>query len=111
MRAEGGFRTLEVLGRMGHPDLLEVSEPSRLDLVILGVHVDVAAAIRTRYQSRGLAKGEVKPGHVLIARNQGVRGGPGMAGGAASIVFAVDGAGLGGQIAFITDGQLSGLCN
>ena len=59
----------------------------------------------------GLAKGEVKPGHVLVARNQGVKGGPGMAGGAASIVFAVDGAGLGGQIAFITDGQLSGLCN
>lgn len=59
----------------------------------------------------GIAKGEVKPGHVLIARNQGLKGGPGMAGGAASIVFAIDGAGLGGQIAFITDGQLSGLCN
>ena len=59
----------------------------------------------------GLAAGEVKPGHVLIARNQGLKGGPGMAGGAASIVFAIDGAGLGGQIAFITDGQLSGLCN
>ena len=59
----------------------------------------------------GLAKGEVKPGQVLVARNQGVRGGPGMSGGAASIVFAVDGAGLGGKIAFITDGQLSGLCN
>jgi dihydroxy-acid dehydratase len=59
----------------------------------------------------GLAKGEVKPGQVLVARNQGLKGGPGMAGGAAAIVFAVDGAGLGGRIAFITDGQLSGLCN
>jgi dihydroxy-acid dehydratase len=59
----------------------------------------------------GLAKGEVKPGHVLIARNQGVVGGPGMAGGAASIVFAIDGAGLSQDVAFITDGQLSGLCN
>ena len=59
----------------------------------------------------GLAKGEVKPGHVLVARNQGLKGGPGMAGGAAGIVFAIDGVGLGGQIAFITDGQLSGLCN
>ena len=58
-----------------------------------------------------LARGEVKPGHVLVARNQGLKGGPGMAGGAAGIVFAIDGAGLGGQIAFITDGQLSGLCN
>ena len=48
---------------------------------------------------------------MLIARNQGLKGGPGMAGGAAGIVFAIDGAGLGGQIAFITDGQLSGLCN
>jgi dihydroxy-acid dehydratase len=59
----------------------------------------------------GIAKGEVKPGHVLIARNQGLKGGPGMAGGAASIVFAIDGAGLGGAVAFVTDGQLSGLCN
>jgi dihydroxy-acid dehydratase len=59
----------------------------------------------------GLANGEVKPGDVLVARNQGLVGGPGMSGGAAAIVFAVDGAGLGGQIAFITDGQLSGLCN
>ena len=59
----------------------------------------------------GLARGEVKPGHVLVARNQGLKGGPGMAGGAAGIVFAIDGVGLGGQIAFITDGQLSGLCN
>ncbi len=59
----------------------------------------------------GLAKGEVKPGHVLIARNQGLKGGPGMAGGAAGIVFAIDGAGLSQDVAFITDGQLSGLCN
>ncbi len=59
----------------------------------------------------GIAKGEVKPGHVLIARNQGLKGGPGMAGGAASIVFAIDGAGISSDVAFITDGQLSGLCN
>ncbi len=59
----------------------------------------------------GLANGLVKPGHVLIARNQGLKGGPGMAGGAAGIVFAIDGAGLSQDVAFITDGQLSGLCN
>ena len=59
----------------------------------------------------GLATGMVKPGHVLIARNQGLKGGPGMAGGAAGIVFAIDGAGLSADVAFITDGQLSGLCN
>ncbi len=59
----------------------------------------------------GIANGEVKPGHVLVARNQGLKGGPGMAGGAAGIVFAIDGAGLSADVAFVTDGQLSGLCN
>jgi dihydroxy-acid dehydratase len=42
-------------------------------------------------------------------RGAGVRGGPAMGGGASRVVFAVDGAGLGDQIAILTDGHLSGL--
>jgi len=59
----------------------------------------------------GLERGEVKPGHVLILRGQGLKGGPAMAGGASLVVFAIYSAGLQDDIAFITDGQLSGLCN
>ena len=55
--------------------------------------------------------GDVKPGHALVARGMGPKGGPGMAGGASSIVYALFAADLTHKAAFITDGQLSGLCN
>ncbi|MFB0612551.1 dihydroxy-acid dehydratase domain-containing protein [Aurantiacibacter poecillastricola] len=54
--------------------------------------------------------GEIKEGDVVIARNQGLRGGPAMGGGASLILFALDAAGLAKTTAFVTDGQLSGLC-
>jgi dihydroxy-acid dehydratase len=54
--------------------------------------------------------GQVKPGQVVILRGQGVTGSPGM-GMASQLVFALDGAGLTGQVAVVTDGQLSGLVN
>ncbi|MHA7874775.1 dihydroxy-acid dehydratase domain-containing protein [Roseivivax sp.] len=57
-----------------------------------------------------LSAGRIKPGDVLVLRRQGVRGGPGM-GGASRLVFAVEGAGLGPEVAVVTDGQLSGLVN
>ncbi len=56
-------------------------------------------------------RGEVKRGQVLVVRGMGPKGGPGMAGPASMVVFAVDSAGLQNQIAFVSDGQLSGLCN
>jgi dihydroxy-acid dehydratase len=59
----------------------------------------------------GLNRGEVKPGQVLILRGQGLKGGPAMAGGASLLVFAIYSANLQDDIAFVTDGQLSGLCN
>jgi len=59
----------------------------------------------------GLEKGEVKPGHVLVVRGMGPKGGPGMAGPASRVVFAVYSAGLENDVAFVSDGQLSGLCN
>ena len=55
-------------------------------------------------------RGEVEPGHVLVARGMGLKGGPGMAGPASMVLFAIDAADLAQHVAFVTDGQLSGLC-
>jgi dihydroxy-acid dehydratase len=52
-----------------------------------------------------------RSGHVLVVRGMGLKGGPGMAGPASTVVFALDSADLQSEVAFITDGQLSGLCN
>jgi dihydroxy-acid dehydratase len=57
-----------------------------------------------------LKAGRIGSGDVVVLRGMGVKGGPGM-GGASRFVFALDGAGLGGEIAVVTDGQLSGLVN
>jgi dihydroxy-acid dehydratase len=57
-----------------------------------------------------LKAGNIVKGDVLVLRRQGVKGGPGM-GGASRLVFAVEGAGLGPEVAVVTDGQLSGLVN
>ena len=54
--------------------------------------------------------GEISDGDVVITRNQGLKGGPAMGGGASLILFALDAAGLAKTTAFVTDGQLSGLC-
>ncbi|MCF5171767.1 dihydroxy-acid dehydratase [Pseudomonas fluorescens] len=56
-----------------------------------------------------LQDGRIKPGHVVVMRGAGVRGGPAMGGGASKVVFAIDGAGLGDHVAMLTDGHLSGL--
>jgi dihydroxy-acid dehydratase len=58
----------------------------------------------------GIGKGEVAPGRVLVVRGMGPKGGPGMAGPASRVVFALDAAGLTDEVAFVSDGQLSGLC-
>ncbi len=60
---------------------------------------------------QAIARGEVKRGDVLVVRGMGPKGGPGMAGPASAVVFALDAAGLQSEVAFISDGQLSGLCN
>lgn len=56
-----------------------------------------------------LQRGAIRPGHVVVMRGAGVCGGPGMGGGSSRVVFALDGAGLGEQVAMLTDGHLSGL--
>lgn len=53
--------------------------------------------------------GTIRPGHVVVMRGAGACGGPAMGGGASRVVFAIDGAGLGDEVAMLTDGHLSGL--
>jgi dihydroxy-acid dehydratase len=55
-----------------------------------------------------LGTGGIVPGDVIVLRGMGPRGGPGTVF-AASFVAALNGAGLGGQVAVVTDGELSGL--
>ena len=57
-----------------------------------------------------LKAGKIKRGQAVVLRGQGIHGGPGM-GGASRLVFQIDGAGLGPEVAVVTDGQLSGLVN
>ncbi|GLU45670.1 dihydroxy-acid dehydratase [Nocardiopsis ansamitocini] len=55
-----------------------------------------------------LGENGITPGDVIVLRGMGPRGGPGTVF-AASFVAALNGAGLGGKVAVVTDGELSGL--
>lgn len=55
-----------------------------------------------------LGDGRIRRGDVIVLRGMGPRGGPGTVF-AASFVAALNGAGLGGHVAVVTDGELSGL--
>ncbi|NYG04150.1 dihydroxy-acid dehydratase [Pseudonocardia alni] len=55
-----------------------------------------------------LSTGGIAEGSVIVLRGMGPRGGPGTVF-AASFVAALNGAGLGGKVAVLTDGELSGL--
>lgn len=57
-----------------------------------------------------IAAGKLEKGDVLVLHGQGLKGGPAMGGGASVVLFAIDAAGLAKDVAFVTDGQLSGLC-
>jgi len=54
-----------------------------------------------------LEQGEIKPGHVVVVRYEGPTGGPGMPE-MLKPTAAIMGAGLGQQVALITDGRFSG---
>ncbi|MBY4213645.1 dihydroxy-acid dehydratase [Rhodococcus fascians] len=56
----------------------------------------------------GLGNDRILVGDVIVLRGMGPRGGPGTVF-AASFVAALNGAGLGGRVAVVTDGELSGL--
>ena len=51
--------------------------------------------------------GKVKPGHVVVIRWEGPRGGPGMRE-MLHVTGALQGAGLGDSVALVTDGRFSG---
>ena len=59
---------------------------------------------------QAIEDGVIQKGDVIVSRNQGLKGGPAMGGGASLVLFALDAAGLAKTTAFVTDGQLSGLC-
>ena len=56
---------------------------------------------------RGILEGEVQAGHVIVIRNEGPVGGPGMRE-MLSPTSAIMGKGLGKEVALITDGRFSG---
>ena len=55
----------------------------------------------------GILVGKVRPGHVVVIRGEGPKGGPGMQEMLAPTAYII-GAGLGEQVALITDGRFSG---
>lgn len=55
----------------------------------------------------GIAAGKIKPGHVMVLRYEGPRGGPGMPE-MLSPTSAIQGMGLGREVALLTDGRFSG---
>ncbi len=55
----------------------------------------------------GILAGKVRPGHVVVIRNEGPRGGPGMQEMLAPTSY-IKGMGLGDKCALITDGRFSG---
>jgi dihydroxy-acid dehydratase len=59
----------------------------------------------------GIQRGELAAGRVLVLRGCGPIAGPAMAGSASRVVFAIYAACLENDVAFVSDGQLSGLCN
>ena len=86
------------------PGLRPPGQPLRFSGTAI-VYDDVPGAIA------GVQSGELKPGGVLVLRGCGPKGGPAMAGSASRVVFAIYAAGLENDVAFVSDGQLSGLCN
>uniref|UniRef100_A0A1I8IYW7 dihydroxy-acid dehydratase n=1 Tax=Macrostomum lignano TaxID=282301 RepID=A0A1I8IYW7_9PLAT len=55
----------------------------------------------------GVSRGQVQPGHVVVVRNEGPVGGPGMRE-MLAVTAAIQGRGLSGRVALITDGRFSG---
>jgi len=60
--------------------------------------------------SDAIRDGIVVKGDVIVVCGMGLTGTPGM-GGPGGLIFALDGMGLGSDVAIVTDGHASGLCN
>jgi dihydroxy-acid dehydratase len=89
---------------IARPGLRPAGQPTRLTgpALVFDSVPEAMAALQRR---------ELKPGQVLVLRGCGPVGGPGMAGSASRVVFAIYAEGLENEVAFVSDGQLSGLCN
>ena len=67
-----------------------------------------AKVYNSEYEAnKGIQRGEVKKGHVVVIRYEGPQGGPGMPE-MLKPTAAIIGAGLGNDVALITDGRFSG---
>jgi dihydroxy-acid dehydratase len=108
-RALGRRPTIVLIRGSLCPDVgivkLAVADDRRLDFA--GPAIVFDSPLEALDAVRG---GRVRAGQVVVLRGQGVTGSPGM-GMASQLVFALDGAGLTGEVAVVTDGQLSGLVN
>ena len=60
--------------------------------------------------TEAIRDGKIVKGDVVVLAGLGLTGTPGM-GGPSGLIFALDGMGLGSDVAIITDGHASGLCN
>jgi dihydroxy-acid dehydratase len=69
-----------------------------------------ATVFHSREEALDGIRAGIRPGQVVVLTGLGLRGAPGM-GLTSAVVFAIDGAGLGEQVAVVTDGQMSGLVN
>jgi dihydroxy-acid dehydratase len=69
-----------------------------------------AKVFHSREEALDGIRAGIRPGQVVVLTGLGLRGAPGM-GLTSAVVFAIDGAGLGEQVAMVTDGQMSGLVN
>ncbi|MEM7414614.1 MAG: dihydroxy-acid dehydratase [Gemmatimonadota bacterium] len=74
-----------------------------------GTHFSGPARVFDREEAalRALEKGEIEAGSVIVIRYEGPKGGPGMPE-MLSVTAALVGAGLGGEVALVTDGRFSG---
>jgi dihydroxy-acid dehydratase len=89
---------------IARPGMRPDGQPTRLTgpALVFDAVADALAALQ---------RGELHAGQVLVLRGCGPVAGPGMAGSASRVVFAIYAQGLENDVAFVTDGQLSGLCN
>ncbi|MBR6950843.1 MAG: dihydroxy-acid dehydratase [Oscillospiraceae bacterium] len=60
--------------------------------------------------NNAIRDGKIVKGDVVVIVGMGITGTPGMAG-PGGLIFALDGMGLGSDVAIVTDGHASGLCN
>jgi dihydroxy-acid dehydratase len=60
--------------------------------------------------SQAIRSGQIVKGDVIVVCGMGITGTPGQ-GGPGGLIFALDGMGLGSDVAIVTDGHASGLCN